>query len=121
MDEVNELEAQMWLDGPDAPTGRVTGPARDLFLAMNGPALTATDPGDAAEMAGWDQLVELALPPLLMVGTLDLPPLVQRVKAMAEIITTAEVVVLEGMAHLPMLEDPELIAEQLLKFSARLD
>ena len=39
IDEVNRLEAWMWLDGPTADEGRVVGAARDLFLEMNGKAL----------------------------------------------------------------------------------
>jgi pimeloyl-ACP methyl ester carboxylesterase len=39
IDEVNWLEAWMWLDGPTADEGRVVGAARDLFLEMNGKAL----------------------------------------------------------------------------------
>src|ERR687893_1003893 len=37
--EANRLEAWLWLDGPAVPEGRVGGPARDLFLAMNAIAL----------------------------------------------------------------------------------
>ena len=39
IDEVNRLEAWMWLDGPTADEGRVVGAVRDLFLEMNGKAL----------------------------------------------------------------------------------
>lgn len=39
IDEVNRLEARIWLDGPTADEGRVVGAARDLFLEMNGKAL----------------------------------------------------------------------------------
>ena len=35
LDEVNRLEALIWLDGPAGPEGRVGGTMRDLFLAMN--------------------------------------------------------------------------------------
>ncbi len=48
--EVNRLEAWMWLDGPSAPEGRVSGLIRNLFLEMNGRALQADDPGDQALM-----------------------------------------------------------------------
>ena len=50
IDEVNRLEAWMWLDGPTADEGRVGGPARELFLDMNGRALRAESPGKEAEM-----------------------------------------------------------------------
>ena len=41
LDQVNRLEAALWLDGPLADQGRVKEPARELFLAMNGIALAA--------------------------------------------------------------------------------
>ena len=47
LDELNRLEAEIWLDGPFHP-GRVEGPARDLFLDMNRIALEAPEPGRAA-------------------------------------------------------------------------
>ncbi len=34
-EECNRLEIRLWLDGPDAPEGRVSGPARELALEMN--------------------------------------------------------------------------------------
>jgi pimeloyl-ACP methyl ester carboxylesterase len=40
MDEINRLEAWMWLGGPTSPEGRVNGRPRELFLDMNGRALS---------------------------------------------------------------------------------
>src|ERR1700753_1893272 len=34
-DEINRLDMWVWLDGPAQAEGRVSGPARDLALAMN--------------------------------------------------------------------------------------
>ena len=59
LDEVNRLETWMWLDGPSAE-GRVQGPARDLFMEMNGaraaPARSrrARGPGEHLGSAGRD-------------------------------------------------------------------
>src|SRR3546814_9075287 len=36
LDRMNAVKARLWLDGPLAPAGRVTGAARRLFLEMNG-------------------------------------------------------------------------------------
>src|SRR3954470_7693077 len=35
LEAVNRLEARVWLDGPSAAEGRVSGATRDLFLEMN--------------------------------------------------------------------------------------
>jgi len=48
----------MWLDGPSAAEGRVGGPARELFLDMNGRALRAPDPGEQAEIAAFVDALE---------------------------------------------------------------
>src|SRR3954470_4051344 len=54
---VNELEANVWLDGPLAPPGRVTGEARQLFLDMNAKALQAPATGDERPLRmGWSDL-----------------------------------------------------------------
>jgi pimeloyl-ACP methyl ester carboxylesterase len=104
---VNRLEAHLWLDGPRSPDGRVAGAARDLFLDMNELALRAAPVGDEAPaLAGWAELADLRVPTLLMVGSLDVPHLVERV-------------VLAGTAHLPMLEDPQRVAAALLDFLGR--
>lgn len=69
IDEVARLETWMWLDGPSAAEGRVGGPARELFLDMNGRAVRADDPGEQAEIPpAWPRLGEIAVPTLVMIG-----------------------------------------------------
>ena len=73
LDEVNRLEAWLWLDGPSAPEGRVTGPPRTMFLEMNRWALGADDPGDEIERpSAWDRLHDITVPTLVLIGELDL-------------------------------------------------
>ncbi len=105
LDEVNRLEAHLWLDGPSAPEGRVSGPVRDLFLEMNGQALAAVDPGDEpSTIDAWGRLEELAMPVLVLVGALDLPDFQEHAEALAQRVSRGRLVVLEGVAHLPHLE-----------------
>jgi pimeloyl-ACP methyl ester carboxylesterase len=105
LDEVNRIEAHVWLDGPGAPEGRVTGPARELFLAMNGIELTSADPGPEAELpSAWDRLGDVDVPTLVVVGDLDLPNVVATSEALAERLPRAELLPLSGTAHLPHLE-----------------
>jgi pimeloyl-ACP methyl ester carboxylesterase len=113
IDEVNRLEAWMWLDGPDAPEGRVGGDARALFLEMNGTALRSADPGPLADhQDSWPLLTDLAMPTLLMVGTLDMPEIIAINEQAAGLIPGARLVWLDGVAHLPQLEaDPACLAE----------
>jgi pimeloyl-ACP methyl ester carboxylesterase len=117
---INALEARLWLDGPRSPDGRVGGAARSLFLDMNELALRAGPVGDAAPAgAGWWQLPELRVPTLLMVGALDVPHLVERIREMVVLIPSAQLDVVAGAAHLPMLENPHRVAATLLDFLGR--
>lgn len=112
LDEVNRVEAHLWLDGPTAPEGRVGGAVRDLFLEMNGRALAAEDPGDEPHSVdAWHRLEELTIPVLVLVGELDLPDVQGNCGVLAERTANARLVVLPGVAHLPHFErDPTCLA-----------
>jgi pimeloyl-ACP methyl ester carboxylesterase len=119
--EVNRLEAHLWLDGPLAAEHRVGGPARDLFLDMNGRALAAPATGQPEELPPrWHQLADLAVPTLVLVGEHDLPLLQERAGALAAAVPGARSAVLAGSAHLPMLDRPEELASRLGAFLADL-
>ncbi len=117
LEAANQLEAQLWLDGPSAPRGRVSGPARELFLAMNAIALAAPDPGPAAEEpSAWVRLEQVGRPTLVLWGDLDLPHLQARCETLAQRIPGARRVVLGGTAHLPNLEAPAAFNAALADF-----
>ena len=121
VEATNELEAQLWLDGPAGPRGRVGGAARELFLAMNHIALRAPDPGTALEEpSAWVRLEQLGRPTLVLWGDLDLPHLLARCQTLAERIPGAQRVVLDGTAHLPGLEAPARFNAALAAFLAGL-
>jgi pimeloyl-ACP methyl ester carboxylesterase len=105
LDAVNRLEARLWLDGPTAPEGRVSGVTRELFLAMNGTALAAADPGPQVQVTeAWDRLSDVAARTLVLVGDLDIVDCQTRAAVLAERIPAARLEVLPGTAHLPHLE-----------------
>jgi pimeloyl-ACP methyl ester carboxylesterase len=117
IDQVNELEAQLWLDGPDGPAGRVGGAGRALFLDMNGKALRSPAAGDATEPpSAWDKLDRVRCPAWVMWGDRDLPHVKARSEDLVERIDTARRVLLPGTAHLPMIEAPERFNAQLKTF-----
>jgi len=113
IDEINRIEMWLWLDGPSAPEGRVTGPARALALAMNAIALKNDIPEESGKsgMAAWPRLEEITVPVTVACGDLDLPFIVARSKQLADWLPQAQFTVLEGMAHLPYLEKPAVVAE----------
>ena len=119
VDGVNELEAQLWLDGPEGPAGRVGGPARGLFLDMNGKALRSSAVGDVLEApSAWDRLGDIHCPTLVLWGDLDLPHLKDRCEVLVQRIAGARRVVLAGVAHLPALEAPGRFNAELKAFFA---
>jgi pimeloyl-ACP methyl ester carboxylesterase len=119
LETVNRLEARVWLDGPAAVEGRVSGAVRDLFLDMNGRALDADDPGERRDdAAAWDRLAEIAVPTLLLVGDLDLQYIKHGVAHAAASIPGARLVELPGVAHLPHLEGDERTLAEIAGFVA---
>lgn len=118
LDALNRLEAWMWLDGPTAPEGRVGGAARELFLDMNATALRAADPGTPAEQpSSWPRLGALDLPTLVLVGALDMPDM-QAVDRLLADRVGARLVWLDGVAHLPHLENDPRCLDELHRFAA---
>lgn len=113
LEEAGRLDAWMWLDGPTAPEGRVSGPARDLFLEMNARALAAPDPGNSADPDdAWPRLGEIEVPVLVLVGELDFIELQAVLEQAAELLPRGRFVRLPGVAHVPHLEgDPRTLAE----------
>ncbi len=57
IDEINRIEMWLWLDGPSAPEGRVSGPARTLALAMNAVALKNEIPEESGKsgLVAWSR------------------------------------------------------------------
>ncbi len=113
LDAVNHLEIRLWLDGPAGLEGRVAGPARELALHMNAIALAAesSDGEGFAAPDTWAALEEIRLPVTVIWGVLDLPPVIACCRVLvARLANVPEAVELAGVAHLPMLEQPEAVA-----------
>jgi pimeloyl-ACP methyl ester carboxylesterase len=118
LDAVNEAEAQLWLDGPTAPPGRVSGAVRELFLDMNGIALRADETGPCTddELDAWSSLSQVTVPTLLLVGDLDLPHLRERAHTMAGLMPNARVVEVADCAHMVAMEKPNETAQLIADF-----
>lgn len=116
LEEANRLETWLWLDGPAGPEGRVGGTARELARTMNAGILRAgvPDDGGASGIDTWGRLTEVAVPTTVAWGDLDLPFLIERYEALAARVPAARRHVIRGTAHLPYLEQPQLVAELVL-------
>lgn len=117
LDTVNRVQAHLWLDGPTSESGRVQGPARELFLEMNAIALNHAKltqeefPDDA-----FDNVSAITAPTLLIVGDRDCADIIALHEDLSEEIENAFAVILEDTAHLPSLERPDLFSPLLLEF-----
>lgn len=113
LDEVNRLETWVWLDGPASPEGRVRGPARDLALRMNAIVLRNGVPEDAGagSLDAWHQVEKINVPVTVAWGDLDVPYLVGQSEQLVTRLPAGRARVLPGTAHLPYLEQPDLVAE----------
>lgn len=119
LDEVNRLEAIVWLDGPDRP-GRASSSARERFLAMNGIALRAADPGDQLSPEdAWTRLAGIAVPTLVVIGDLDLAHVRRNSRHIAASIPGATLLELPDAAHLPHLEAHPGTLDAIAGFLAR--
>ena len=123
-DALNDIEAQVWLDGPEQPTGRVGGTLRELFLAMNAIALTKQAEGSSGEAiaapSAWERLETIAVPTLVIWGPLDFESLGLRMRELVRRMPQATSFVIDDTAHLPSLEQPTAFNRELTRFLAGL-
>lgn len=119
-DRVNAIKAHLWLDGPLAPEGRVTSPAREMLLDMNSIVLRSPTAGmdkDVSQIIpAFNRLEEIEVPTLLIWGNLDFPHIQERCRVVADRIMNSSRLVLSGSAHLPSLDRPDDLTSSLLEF-----
>jgi pimeloyl-ACP methyl ester carboxylesterase len=115
LETCNRLEVRLWLDGPGEPEGRVSGPPRDLALAMNRIVLSnehaagdGHDGDGGLDAAG--RLREIAVPAIVACGALDVPMKRSRGAELAGALPNGTYRELPGRAHLPYLEAPDEVA-----------
>lgn len=121
LDAINAVDTHAWLDGPLSESGRVSGDIRALFQAMNGTILRkAPLTREDKPQSAVDLIAEIDTPALLVAGDLDFPHIVNRHDDLSEEMENAFAVVIEGTAHLPSLERPDLFNPLLLEFLAML-
>ena len=116
-DMLNRVQAHEWLDGPRTQSGRVGGAARALFLDMNASALGKPELTlEEQRPAAWPRVSEVGAPTLLLVGDEDFTAIIDRHEHLSEEMPNAFAAVLEGVAHIPSIERPELVNSMLLEF-----
>jgi pimeloyl-ACP methyl ester carboxylesterase len=116
-DEINRLDALLWLDGPRTTEGRVGGQPRELFLEMNRTAIAADDPGERRQDASaWERAGEIGVPTLVLIGEHDLSHTRANAEHLAGTIPGARLVELPDVAHLPHLENDRRTLDEIAAF-----
>lgn len=123
LDRVNVIKAHLWLDGPLAHEGRVSGQARELLLKMNAIKLRSPPIGSDLDVMGaapaFQRLREISVPSLVIWGDLDFPHIQERCRQIATSVLNGSHHVLTDAAHLPSLERPAEITDLLVEFINR--
>lgn len=120
LDQMIAIKARLWLDGPLAPEGHVTGRARELFHDMNAMALRLPPAGSNIDLApAYQRLGEILAPSLIIQGDLDFPHIQERSRHIAMTVLNGSHHELAGAAHLPNLERPADITRLLEEFISR--
>lgn len=117
LDQVNAIKARLWLDGPLAEEGRVVGPPRQLFLAMNDAVLRSPPVKSSLDIAPmFDRLEDIGVPTLVLWGDLDFPHIQDRCRLVVNALPNGLARELVGSAHLPSLDQPAATTDLILSF-----
>ena len=117
--QVNELELQIWVDGPYRTPDQVDAQVRERVSEMNLIALQTPDglgSEQPLEPAAAGRLTELHTPTLVIVGDLDTPKTLAAAGFLATHIAGARKVEMTGVAHLPNMERHEEFNRHVLSF-----
>jgi 3-oxoadipate enol-lactonase len=107
-----EANLAWWVDGPSRGAGDVDPTVRDLVRQMQRRAFEVTAGWDDIEERELDpatlnQLAEIRVPTLILVGSLDLEAIHEAARGVAGGIAGARLVNWPGTAHLPSMERPD--------------
>lgn len=121
IDEANELELQMWVDGPIRAPETVDPAVRDLVREMNRPLLAAPLHAEEADIDPpvAERLDQILVPVLVIAGEYDQPSQIAGPKLLADRIPNAEFLMLHGAAHMLNMEQPDAFNAAVLDFWRR--
>jgi pimeloyl-ACP methyl ester carboxylesterase len=119
VEQVNELELQIWVDGPQRSPDQVDAKVRELVREMNLIALKTPEnlgSEQPLEPPAANQLGGIRAPSLVIIGNLDTPKTLAAADFITDHIAGARKVVMTGTAHLPNMEQPEEFNRHVLSF-----
>jgi pimeloyl-ACP methyl ester carboxylesterase len=123
-EQLNEMEVQMWADGPGQPAGRAAPHVRENVRQMNANNLRRQDGKpipQPLEPPAIGRLSEIKAPCLVIVGDLDTTDTLVMADIMTQGIPHARKLVFPGAAHMLSLEQPEKFNREVICFLEGLD
>jgi pimeloyl-ACP methyl ester carboxylesterase len=119
IERVNELELQIWVDGPHRAPHEVDAALRERVREMNHIALSTPENSGTEqplEPPAINRLGEIQAPTLIITGELDTPRTLTASRLLAQKVKGAQTIVIKGTAHLPNMERPEEFNQHVLSF-----
>ncbi len=114
---VNELEMQIWVDGPRRRPDEVAPAVRALAADMNAIALANEGIGqEQRPLPAAERLGEVSAPVLVVAGELDAARTLAAAEALLARLPHARRVTIANAAHLPNMEQPEVFNAAVLAF-----
>jgi pimeloyl-ACP methyl ester carboxylesterase len=114
---VNELEMQIWVDGPRRRPDEVAPAVRALAADMNAIALANEGIGqEQRPLPAAERLGEVGAPALVVAGELDAARTLAAAEALLARLPHARRVTIANAAHLPNMEQPEVFNAAVLAF-----
>ena len=114
---VNELEMQIWVDGPRRRPDEVAPDVRALAADMNAIALANEGIGqEQRPLPAAERLREVSAPVLVVAGELDAARTLAAAEALLARLPHARRVTIANAAHLPNMEQPEVFNAAVLAF-----
>lgn len=123
MDTASELQIRIWIDGMYREPNEVDSAVRQKAAEMNKIAvqnstffIADSQPVNPLTPSAIERLHEIACPVLVINGGLDHPEIGRATEIMANEIPNAIHQTIEGTAHLPNMEKPEIFNQIVLSF-----
>jgi pimeloyl-ACP methyl ester carboxylesterase len=121
IDAAVELNVRLWVDGPGRAAGAAPADVRALVAQMQRRAFELQLAADAVEdrmlAPGMvERLAEIGAPALVLSGEHDVGDFRDIAALLAASMPSAREVTVPGAAHLPSMEQPELVEDMLVPF-----